>query len=50
MENRVNNISLRDFSINVESCILFGEGFFGKCFLKIYKRMGIFVVEKRIDN
>ena len=48
MENRVNNISLRDLSTNVEPCISLGEGSFGKCFSKIYKRMGIPVVEKQI--
>lgn len=48
MENRVNNLSLRDLSTNVEPCISLGEGSFGKCFLKTYKRMGIPVVEKQI--
>ena len=50
MENRVNNISLRDLSTNVEPCISLGEGSFGKCFSKIYKRMGIPVVEKQITD
>lgn len=50
MENRVNNISLTDLSTNNQPCLLLGEGSFGKCILKTYKRLGIAVVEKQITG
>jgi len=49
LDNGANNISPNDL-VSEENPICLGEGSYGKCYLKMYQRIGIYVVENQMPN